>query len=42
MERWDLSDYWGGRLAIVDIYSSALNQSEITSKWNLTKSRFGL
>ncbi len=42
MERWDLADYWGGRLAIVDIYSSALNQSEITSKWNLTKSRFGL
>jgi hypothetical protein len=42
MERWDLADYWGGGLAIVDIYSSALNQSEITSKWNLTKSRFGL
>ena len=42
MRRWDLSDYWDGNLAIVDIYGSALNQSEITSKWNLTKSRFGL
>lgn len=42
MKRWDNYDYWGGRLATVNIYSSALNQAEITSKWNLTKSRFGL
>ena len=41
MERWDLSDYWGGRLAIVDIYDVALSQSEITSKWSATKTRFG-
>jgi hypothetical protein len=42
MERWDLSDYWGGRLAIVDIFDTALDQTEITTIWNSTKSRFGL
>lgn len=42
MERWDLSDFWGGYLATVDIYNTALTNSEITSIWNLTKSRFGL
>ena len=40
MRRWDLSDFWGGRLAIVNIYDKPLNQSQVTSKWNLTKSRF--
>jgi hypothetical protein len=42
MERWDLSDYWDGRLAIVDIFDTALDQTEITTIWNSTKSRFGL
>ena len=42
MERWDLSDFWSGYLATVDIYNTALTNSEITSIWNLTKSRFGL
>jgi hypothetical protein len=41
MERWDLADYWGGRLATVDLYDVALSQSEITSKWSATKTRFG-
>ena len=41
MERWDLSDYWDGKLAIVDIYDTALNQTEITTIWNSTKTRFG-
>jgi hypothetical protein len=41
MERWDLSDYWGGGLATVDIYDEALSNLEVASKWNLTKSRFG-
>jgi hypothetical protein len=40
MTRWDLPDYWGGRLATVDIYDKALSNSQVTSKWNLTKSRF--
>jgi hypothetical protein len=42
MERWDLSDYWGGRLAIVDIFDTDLGEPEITTIWNSTKSRFGL
>ena len=42
MRRWDLGDYWGGYLATVDIYNAALSNSEITSIWNTTISRFGL
>jgi hypothetical protein len=42
MTRWDLADYWGGRLATVDIYDKALNSAQVASIWNLTKSRFGL
>ena len=42
MERWDSADYWDGYLATVDIFNEALDQTEITSRWNLTKSRFGL
>ena len=41
MERWDLADYWGGRLAIVDIFDTVLGQTEITTIWNSTKTRFG-
>ena len=41
MERWDSAEYWGGRLAIVDIFGTALDQTEITSIWNSTKTRFG-
>jgi hypothetical protein len=42
MRRWDLGDYWGGKLATVDIYGRALNSGQINSIWNSTKSRFGL
>jgi hypothetical protein len=42
MERWDLTDYWGGRLSKVDIYNEALDESKISSIWNSNKSRFGL
>ena len=42
MRRWDLGDYWGGKLATVDIYDQALNSTQVSSIWNLTKSRFGL
>jgi hypothetical protein len=41
MKRWDGGDYWSGKLATVDIYDVALSQSEITSKWSETKTRFG-
>lgn len=44
MRRWDdpPGGYWGGRLAIVNIYDKALNSTSISQKWNTTKSRFGL
>jgi hypothetical protein len=42
MRRWDLADYWGGRLATVDIYDEAIGSSQISSIFNTTKSRFGL
>jgi hypothetical protein len=42
MRRWDLADYWGGRLAKVDIYNEAISSSQISSIFNTTKSRFGL
>ena len=42
MERWDLADYWDGRLSKVDIYNEALDESKISSIWNSNKSRFGL
>jgi hypothetical protein len=44
MRRWDdpPGGYWGGRLAIVNIYDKALSSDQLTGKWNSTKSRFGL
>lgn len=42
MERWDLSDYWGGYLSTVQIYDKALSAGQVSSIWNSTKSRFGL
>ena len=42
MRRWDNPDYWGGKLATIDIYDKALNATQVSEKWNLTKSRFGL
>jgi hypothetical protein len=42
MRRWDFLENWGGYLSIVNIYDKSLDQSQITSYWNSTKSRFGL
>jgi hypothetical protein len=42
MRRWDFLENWGGYLSIVNIYDKALEQSQVTSYWNSTKSRFGL
>jgi len=41
MRRWDYPDYWGGKLAKVDIYNKSLTSSQINSIWDSTKSRFG-
>jgi hypothetical protein len=42
MRRWDNPDYWGGRLSIVNIYNYAISDTQVSSNWNSTKSRFGL
>ena len=47
MKRWDKNAspgnaFWGGRLAIVRIYNTALTQAQITTNYNANKARFGL
>jgi len=46
MKRWDVESignaYWGGRLAIVRMYNTALTQAQITLNYNANKARFGL
>jgi hypothetical protein len=42
MRRWDNPDYWGGKLAIVRIYTGALIESNIQANYNAEKARFGL
>ena len=42
MRRWDDNDYWGGYLSTVGIYNKALTQSQVSSIFNATKSRYGL
>ena len=42
MTRWDPGGLWGGGLAIVNIYDSALTDVEIAQNFDYYKSRFGL
>ena len=42
MTRWDPGGLWGGRLAIVNIYNSALTDVEIAQNFEYYRSRFGL
>ena len=42
MTRWDPGGLWGGRLAIVNVYNSALTGTEVTQNFNYYRSRFGL
>lgn len=42
MRRWDLGDYWGGRLAIYRAYNRALTAAEISQNFNYERSRFGI
>jgi hypothetical protein len=42
MTRWDTGGQWGGGLAIVNIYNSALTGTEITQNFDYYRSRFGL
>jgi len=41
MRRWDGGDYWGGGLMTVKIYDGALPDSEVASKFDSEKSRYG-
>ena len=42
MRRWDDADYWGGRLAIVRIYSTALSAEDVSTNYSADRHRFGL
>ena len=42
MTRWDPGGLWGGRLAIVNLYNSALSGAEVTQNFDYYRSRFGL
>lgn len=42
MRRWDDNDYFGGYLSTVGIYNKALTQTQVSSIFNATKSRYGL
>ena len=42
MRRWDNADYWGGRLAIVRIYSGDIGLSGVTQNFDAQRGRFGI
>lgn len=42
MRRWDLTDYWGGRLGIVRIYNTAFGNTQINTNFQAVRSRFGI
>jgi hypothetical protein len=42
MRRWDNAEYWGGYLSTVGIFDKALTQSQVSSIYDSTKSRYGL
>jgi hypothetical protein len=42
MRRWDLGDYWGGRLGVVRIYNTALGNVQIDQNYQAVRSRYGL
>jgi len=42
MRRWDNAEYWGGRLAIVRIYTGDIGATSVTQNWDAQRSRFGL
>ena len=42
MKRWDYTEFWGGKLAIIKIYDGAINARIVAASWNANKARFGL
>jgi Concanavalin A-like lectin/glucanases superfamily len=41
MRRWDDTNYWGGNLAIVKIYSGDIGAGGVAASWAANRSRFG-
>lgn len=41
MKRWDSADFWGGKLAIVNIYNGDINFEGVRASWDTNKARFG-
>ena len=42
MGRWDNSEFWGGRLAVVRIYNTALGNAGVVQNYTAERARFGL
>jgi hypothetical protein len=42
MGRWDNAQYWGGRLAVVRIYDTALGNAGVLQNYDAERARFGL
>jgi hypothetical protein len=42
MGRWDNADWWGGRLAVVRIYDTALGNAGVVQNYTAERARFGL
>ena len=42
MRRWDSAQYWGGRLAIVNIYTGSFTAADVSQNYNTNRGRFGL
>lgn len=40
MRRWDNTDYWGGKLAIVQVYEGAMDSIQVNSNYNTNIGRF--
>ena len=42
MRRWDTADYWGGNLAVLRVYNTALSSTDVSQNYSAQKTRFGL
>jgi hypothetical protein len=40
--RWDIADFWGGRVSNVKIYNRALTAAEVLQNFNALRTRYGL
>jgi hypothetical protein len=40
--RWDIADFWGGRVSNIKIYNRALSAAEVLQNFNALRGRYGL